>query len=236
MMPELIIIMPFYNEQASLKKVVTEWIEELENWIEHFTFLAINDGSTDHSLQILEKLQKRFGNRLEIIDKPNQGHGQSCLVGYREAIDRKIPWVFQLDSDGQCSPEYFYRLWRERDSYDVLYGVRTRRDDGFMRVIASKILRGFLFLFFGCWCIDANVPYRLMRVDKIGPFLRRIPKTFFLANVALSLLLKKNKTIRHFYVSIRFRERYGGEPSVKMSLFGKQAIKLYKDLKSITND
>lgn len=234
-MPELILVMPVYNEQASLKKVVTEWIEEIENWSDDFILLAINDGSKDQSLKILEKLKERFGYRLEIINNCNNGHGQSCLIGYRDAAERNIPWIFQIDSDGQCSPQYFYRLWREKNKYDILYGVRNKRDDGIRRVIASKILRGFLLLFFGSWCLDANVPYRLMRTDKIVPLLKRIPKTFFLANVALSLLLKKDKSIRHFYVPIHFRERYGGEPSVKFSLFGRQAIRLYQDLKSITN-
>lgn len=234
-LPELILVMPVYNEEASLKKVVTEWIEEIENWSDHFILLAINDGSKDHSFQILEKLKDRFGRRLEILNNSNQGHGQSCLIGYREAVKRHIPWIFQLDSDGQCSPEYFYRLWRERNKYDILYGLRKKRDDGVRRIVASKILRGFLFLFFCTWCPDANVPYRLMRTEKIAPFLKRIPATFFLANIALSLLLKKNKMIRHFYIPIRFRERYGGEPSVKFALFGKQAVRLYRDLKSITN-
>lgn len=232
---ELMLVMPVYNEQASVKKVVTEWIEEISNWTDNFILFVINDGSTDDSLKILQKLQARFGDHLEILNNKNRGHGQSCLIGYKEAAKRGVPWIFQLDSDGQCSPEYFYRLWREREKYDILYGVRNRRDDGIKRVMASMVLRLFLLIFFRSWCPDANVPYRLMRTSSIMEAVKCIPQKFFLANVGLSLLLKKNRFLRHYYVYIRFRERYGGEPSVRLSLFGKKAKELYQELNLLIN-
>ena len=41
--PELAIIMPVCNEQASVRKVLTEWFHEIENWTESFVFLCIDD-------------------------------------------------------------------------------------------------------------------------------------------------------------------------------------------------
>ena len=38
---ELMIVMPVYNEQASVRKVVMEWFQEVETWTERFVFLAI---------------------------------------------------------------------------------------------------------------------------------------------------------------------------------------------------
>jgi dolichol-phosphate mannosyltransferase len=119
--PELMIVMPVYNEQASVQKVVHEWFNELENWTENFVFLAINDGSTDGTLRILEHLREQLGARFEILSRENRGHGQSCLQGYRIACEREIPWVLQIDSDGQCDPQYFFRFWRDRKKFDVIY-------------------------------------------------------------------------------------------------------------------
>jgi dolichol-phosphate mannosyltransferase len=233
MKAELMIVMPVYNEQASVRKVVNEWFQEVENWTEDFVFLAINDGSTDGTLKILERLRIQLGERIEIVDQPNSGHGQSCINGYRIARDRGIPYVFQIDSDGQCDPQYFFKFWRERENFDVIYGKRVRRDDGWRRVVASKVLWATLIVFGGVNCVDANVPYRLMKIRSIAHYLEKVPRDFFLANVALAILLSRDKSIKAGAVLIHFRERYGGEPSVRMSKFGNKAFELIEQIKRI---
>lgn len=227
------IVMPVYNEQASVRKVVLEWFHEIENWTENFVFLAIDDGSTDGTLALLSRLREILGPRLEIMTHTNRGHGQSCLAGYREAVRRGIPYIFQIDSDGQCDPQFFFRLWRMRDHCDVIYGWRKQRDDGWRRVLASLILRLFILIFFRCWCVDSNVPYRLMRAEKIATCLDRIPGEFNLANIGMAVLLRRDAACRHGQVPIHFRERYGGEPSVRLSLFGRKALELYRDIRNL---
>jgi glycosyltransferase involved in cell wall biosynthesis len=229
---DLAIILPVYNEQASVRKVVLEWFQEIENWTENFTFLCLNDGSTDDTLKILTRLRDQLGPRLEILTHTNRGHGQTCLVGYRLACERHIPHVLQIDSDGQCDPQYFFRFWRLREKFDVIYGVRTRRDDGWRRVLASLILKTVLLATQSVHCADANVPYRLIRTEKLLPILEKIPPDFFLANVALAVLLKKSRWTHH-HIPIRFRERYGGEPSVKLGKFSEKAVELISQLSAI---
>ena len=196
-------------------------------------FLAINDGSKDGTLEILSRLRNQLGDRLEILDKPNSGHGQSCLVGYRLACERGVPFVFQIDSDGQCDPQYFFRFWRKRQDCDVVYGKRTSRDDGLKRVAASLVLRIVLLGFRNSNCIDANVPYRLIRTANLLSKLEKIPADFFLANVALAVLLRRDHSWRHGAVPIRFRERYGGEPSVRLGKFGEKARELVSQLRAL---
>jgi dolichol-phosphate mannosyltransferase len=226
---ELAIVMPVYNEQASVRKVVLEWFQEIENWTERFVFLVIDDGSTDSTLKILQRLRSQLGSRLEVISRENLGHGQTCLQGYRIAADRGIRHVMQIDSDGQCDPQYFFRFWRARETYDVIYGFRFRRDDGLKRVLASYVLRATLLAFSRTWCVDANVPYRLMRTQALKPLLSKIPSDFFLANVALAVLLRR-AAVREGVIPIRFRERYGGEPSIRLSKFGDKAGELIRQL------
>jgi glycosyltransferase involved in cell wall biosynthesis len=236
MNPELLIVMPVYNEQASVRKVVLEWFHELQNWTENFTILAINDGSQDDSLLILRRLAEQLGSCLQIMDQANKGHGQSCLVGYREACRRQIPYVFQIDSDGQCDPQYFFRFWRDRESYDVIYGQRVKREDGWRRVLASYALRSTLLWIAQANCIDANVPYRLMRTAQLLPVLDKIPGDFHLANVALAVLLRRDASWRQASVPIRFRERYGGEPSVRLGKFGEKARELHMQMRQLLSN
>jgi dolichol-phosphate mannosyltransferase len=231
--PELMLVMPVFNEQASVRKVVLEWFAELGDWTENFVFLALDDGSTDGTPKILNRLREQLGPRLEIHRHSNRGHGQTCLEGYRIAAGRGIPFVLQIDSDGQCDPQYFFRFWRQREKADVIYGQRKVRDDGWRRRVASIILRVMLLAVRGTWCEDANVPYRLMRTVVISPFLKLIPADFFLANIALATLLKKNPAIRHEKVPIHFRERYGGEPHVPLTRFGDKALELITQLRAL---
>lgn len=230
---ELMVVMPVYNEQASIRKVVREWFEEISNWTSNFVFVIIDDGSTDDSPTVLRELQLQFGDRLEIISRSNRGHGQTCLQGYRLACERQVPYVLQLDSDGQCDPQYFFRFWRLRDKCDVIYGRRARRDDGIRRILASLVLKLVLLVKTQVWCVDANVPYRLMRTAILTPLLPRIPESFFLSNVALAVLLRKTPSISQAAIPIRFRERYGGEPSVQLSKFGNKASELIRQLKDL---
>lgn len=224
--------MPVYNEEASIRKSVGEWFREIENWTDNFVFLCIDDGSTDDTPRILRQLSDRLGSRLEVVSHPNRGHGQTCLEGYREACSRGASCVLQVDSDGQCDPQYFFRLWRMRDKAEVVYGVRRRRDDGWRRVLASFVLRTTLLAAAGVHCADANVPYRLMRTRGLEDEISKIPGDFFLANVALAVLLRRAGW-SHAHVPIRFRERYGGEPSVKIGRFSEKAVELVGQLRRL---
>ena len=227
---ELMVVMPAYNEEASVRKVLREFFGEIEHWTEKFVFLCLNDGSMDRTGEILDRLREQLGPRLEVRHQANRGHGQTCLEGYREAVRRKIPWILQIDSDGQCDPQYFFRFWRQRNRADVIYGVRFKRDDGWRRIFASKILR--IFLWVSAWvnCRDANVPYRLMNTEKIASALATLPEGMFLANVGLAVALRREPGIRTAYVPIHFRERFGGEPKVALRLFWDKAWELRREL------
>lgn len=230
---ELAVVMPVFNEQASVRKVVMEWFQEIENWTESFVFLAIDDGSRDDTRRILYRLRQQLGPRLEIIEQENRGHGQTCLRGYRLACERRVPYVFQIDSDGQCDPQYFFRFWRLRANYDVIYGHRVRRQDGWRRVMASLILKVTLLVMERTYCVDANVPYRLMQTAVLGDKLSRIPAGFFLANVALAVLLNRDRSVRASSIPIMFRERYGGEPPISVAKFGGKAFQMISQLRAL---
>lgn len=92
------------------------------------------------------------------------------------------------------------------------------------------ILRVVLLLFARVWCVDANVPYRLFRASSVAGALARVPEKFFLSNVALAVLLRRDPAIRESAIPIRFRERYGGEPTVSARQFQGKALELICDL------
>ena len=222
--------MPVFNEQASISNVVWDWFGMLDSHVADFILLAINDGSTDDTERILKSLAAELGPKLEIISRPNRGHGQSCIEGYRIAVERNIPFILQIDSDGQSDPRYFAEFWQQRDRFDVIYGKRCRQD-GFRRIVASSILRILLRVLVGADCVDANVPYRVINARACTSAIESVPTDVYLANIVLAVLLKKDPTIRHGQLPIGFPPRLGGEPSVPFTKFAAKGIELFAQLK-----
>lgn len=229
---QLAVVMPCYNEQDAIETVIRMWFAALDSTLPDFALITINDGSTDNTGSILDSLSAELGPRLEIISRPNRGHGQTCIQGYRIAIERQIPFILQIDSDGQSDPKHFPDFWEKRDEYDVIYGKRNRCD-GARRIVASAVLRNLLRILAKADCVDANVPYRLMNTRTCTAEIRSIPTNFFLANVALAVALKRNTKISHGCIPITFPPRLGGESSVPISKFANKAIELFRQLKTL---
>lgn len=229
---ELAVIMPAYNEQENIGSVVDEWIEAFRAAKIRFVYLAIDDGSKDQTWCAIQKLEERYP---ELIgwSKSNDGHGISCRRGYEQALGTNAPWIFQIDSDGQCDPAYFAAMWKARQEADVLYGVRKSRDDGLGRTLTSLGCRIGTFLWTGAYLRDPNVPYRLIRADALRKAMERVPASFNLYNVALSLALKRDASLRWRHFPIHFRKRPHGEGYLNIFGVVRTGLSMLTDLKKV---
>jgi dolichol-phosphate mannosyltransferase len=227
---ELVVIVPVYNEEEAIVSVLEEWLQMLREQKLSFKILVINDGSTDDTQAKVETFQGAGGNEIICHRQVNQGHGQSCINGYRLAIKMGVPLVFQIDSDGQCEPAYFPEVWKHREEAAAIYGRRMQRDDGFGRVLVSWVLRYFLKILMGTKLNDTNVPYRLYKTELLRQQVDHVPKDFHLANIAMALLMEQYGFLE---VPIGFRDRKGGDVNVKWWNFASRALQLRQNLKGI---
>jgi len=222
------IIMPVYNEEASLSHVVDSWLPVFKEVLPNFVFCIINDGSKDSSIDIMNDYASKHPE-IRVIDKDNTGHGQSCIYGYQLALENGADWVFQMDSDGQCNPKYFKSVVDATEGRKLVYGFRKTRDDGWKRFFISRIVSTFIWAATGVWVRDANIPYRFMHADTLKGIVDRVPKDFHLANVLISTYQQKHFGIH--WVNIHFDDRFGGEPSVKLFKFAKHGVDMFKQLR-----
>ncbi len=227
--PELILIVPVYNEQEAILSVLGEWREELKRNVSNYRILVIDDGSKDRTPEVLATVA---WPEMRVHRHTNRGHGQSCLVGYQEAAREKAAYVFQIDSDGQCDPAGFRKIWELRGQTTAIYGRRTSRADGRSRVLISRVLRWALKLALKTQLNDTNVPFRLYQAEAAAEASRKIPPSFDLANIAMALLLEPKGFLE---VPIHFRDRVGGHASVRWTGFGKKALQLQRDLRGLKN-
>lgn len=224
---DLALVVPVYNEEDCIVAVLQEWRAALKGCLENFVIIVVDDGSTDQTPQKLAALD---WPELRVHRHTNRGHGQSCLVGYRLAAELPAQWVFQIDSDGQCDPAAFARIWQRRSEAAAIYGRRRQRDDGAARRVISFVLRWFLRLSWHTRLSDANVPYRLYRAEDAAKSSLRVPSTFDLANIGLALLMEPLGFVEE---PIHFRDRMGGHPSVRWMGFARKAKRLCHDLKTL---
>ena len=207
-------MIPAYNEAENIESVVRSWHEEAEKTGADCKLFVIDDGSTDDTYHKLLAMQKRYPF-LQAKSKLNGGHGAAILYGYHEAVKHGADYIFQTDSDGQTLPEEFGQFWENRKDFDIQIGFRENRQDGFGRIIVTKILHILLFLFFHVRTKDANTPFRLMTGSSVSTLLTKIPEAYRLTNVLLTVLYEKsNYKIR--YIPISFRARQGGVNSINL--------------------
>ncbi|MGC2474254.1 MAG: glycosyltransferase family 2 protein [Candidatus Sulfotelmatobacter sp.] len=116
---KLSVVMPVYNEQATLRYVVERVLSvglEIE-------LLCVDDGSTDGSPQILADLQKQFPRMRVLVQPRNIGKGAALRRGIQEATG---DYVIIQDADLEYDPSEYSRLLEplETGQADVVYGSR----------------------------------------------------------------------------------------------------------------
>ncbi|HBO26616.1 MULTISPECIES: glycosyltransferase family 2 protein [Culturomica] len=233
-MDKLYIVMPAYNEEANIRTVVEQWHPVVEQIGEDSRVVIVDDGSKDATYRVLEELRATYPQLIGLTKK-NSGHGSTCLYAYRYAIEQGADYVFQTDSDGQTDPAEFTSFWEQRADYDFLIGARKERQDGFSRVVVTKVLKLVVMFIFGRVIEDANTPFRLMRASKLALLLKEIPQDFFLANVLVSVLaVSENMKTR--WIPITFKPRQGGVNSINLKRIMKIGIKSVKDLRKVKKD
>lgn len=213
MSEKLCVVMPVYNEQDAIGPVLKKWVEALDAIGMDYAIRPYNDGSKDNSLTVMKAVAATLPH-VEVHDKPNGGHGNTILTGYREAVADGFDWIFQIDSDDEMGPEKFSELWSQRGDYDFLIGIRDGRVQALPRKIISFVSRLCVRLFYGKSVWDVNTPYRLMRVSAFRAFYERIPLTTFAPNVILSGLAARHK-LRSFETRVPQHDRTTGEVSIK---------------------
>lgn len=234
MSEKLFIVMPAYNERDNISEVVSQWHKVCEYVcrvdMEAYMVIA-NDGSKDDTFTILKELQHAYPF-LIALDKPNSGHGATVLYLYRYALEHGATYIFQTDSDGQTSVDDFWQMWELRSMAPFHIGVRNDRQDGFSRVVVTRVLRFIILCVFGVWVKDANTPFRLMCAKDLSAIMSVIPEDFFLANVAISAIALKRKYLVKWY-PITFLPRQGGVNSINLYRIMKIGAQALKDLRLI---
>jgi dolichol-phosphate mannosyltransferase len=143
--PLVSVVSPVYQEEAGIEEFhrrLTESLEPLSDTLA-FEIVYVNDGSTDRSRDLLEKLVAH-DDRVRVVDlSRNFGHQVALSAGVDHA---RGDAVVVIDSDLQDPPEVIPELiQRWRDGFKVVYGVRTHRaGETRFKLWTSKVYYGLI--------------------------------------------------------------------------------------------
>lgn len=135
---DISVVVPLYNEDESLPELYA-WIDRVMT-ANHFSYevIFVNDGSTDHSWDVIESLQKKSENVKGIKFRRNYGKSPALFCGFKKAEGNV---VITMDADLQDSPDEIPELYRmiTEDGYDLVSGYKQKRYDPLSKTIPTKL-------------------------------------------------------------------------------------------------
>jgi glycosyltransferase involved in cell wall biosynthesis len=163
MSPSLTVVVPCYNEEKTIKQLITRVLEQ--DAVREV--IIINDASTDNSLKLIKEFQDQRIVCLE--NATNLGKGASVKKGFQIATSE---YVLIQDADLEYSPEEYPRLLNPLVSgyADVVFGSRfltydSRRALYFWHRVGNKFLTLLSNMFTNIDLTDMETCYKVMRTD-----------------------------------------------------------------------
>ena len=135
---DISVVIPLYNEEESLPELFG-WIQQVmrENKFS-YEVIFVNDGSTDRSWKVIEKLATLSENVKGIKFRRNYGKSPALFCGFEKA---QGDVVITMDADLQDSPDEIPELYHMimGDGYDLVSGYKKKRYDPLSKTLPTKL-------------------------------------------------------------------------------------------------
>ncbi len=162
---DISVVIPLLNEEESLPELCT-WIAKVmqEN---NYTYevLFIDDGSTDGSWRIIEKLSQENPNVRGIKFRRNYGKSAALNVGFRET---QGDIVITMDADLQDSPDEIPELKAKiEEGFDLISGWKQKRYDPVTKTVPTKLFNWATRKMSGIHLHDFNCGLKAYKSDVV---------------------------------------------------------------------
>lgn len=195
------VIIPAYNEQDGIGKVVDAIRDVCLSRGFEFEIIVVDDGSTDQTAHALDDKQ------VHLIRHPeNRGYGASIKTG---VLASRFPWILITDADGTYPIEQIPMLIENCLHYDMVVGARTGEDVNIpmIRRPAKWILNGLANFMAQTKIPDLNSGFRLFRKSTFIRFLNYYPSGFSLTTTITLAMLSNDHPVK--FVPINYYKREG---------------------------
>ena len=163
---QISVVIPFYNEDESLPELLA-WIERVMNE-NNFTYeiIMVDDGSTDNSWAVVEKLSVTNPFIKAIKFRRNYGKSAALNVAFHKVLGNV---VITMDADMQDSPDEIPGLYNMivNDGFDLVSGWKKKRYDPITKTLPTKIFNWATRKMSGIELNDFNCGLKAYKVDVV---------------------------------------------------------------------
>ena len=183
-LPEISLVVPVFNEEATLDEVCRRATATLEELGKPFEVIVVDDGSSDGTWAGVERLVAADPRVRAVRFKRNFGQHPAMHAGLVRA---RGDVVVTMDADLQNVPEDLPRLIAAVEGgADVASGRRVGREDSWGRTLPSKLINGMLRRFTGVEVSDFGCAFNAYSRSALEPVLGVIGKQKFTKALVLS--------------------------------------------------
>jgi len=209
---KLSIVIPVYNEEKFVEETIKRVMLQKVKYFKYKEVIVVNDGSTDSTGKILNKLKTRYKDKLQVINKKvNQGKGAALKDGFKKTTGDV---VIVQDADLEYSPSDYDILLEPfvEHNADVVYGsrlniYRPHRVMYFWHSVANNILTTFSNMFTNLNLSDMETGFKCFRGDLIRKIAPEIRSKRFGFEPEITARIAKIKGIRFYEVGISYEGR-----------------------------
>ena len=158
------IVIPAYNEEESIEECVTELCAVMERLGAPYEVLVVDDGSRDGTFERLRALKARYPQLRALRLEANSGETAATDAGLRNA---RGELVVTMDADLQNDPADIPKMIDMAIDYDMVCGVRARREDSLVRRVSSRIANWTRNKVTHETITDVGCTLRLMRAERL---------------------------------------------------------------------
>ncbi len=159
------IFFPAFNDEGSIELMVHRALDLLPSLTDDYEVIIVNDGSTDSTAQIIDRLAATLPHVKVIHHSRNLGYGAALRSGFSHAGKDLI---FYTDGDGQYDTRELANLFPlMSDGVDVVNGWKRKRSDPRRRIVLGEIYKRLAQQMFGLPIRDVDCDFRLIRQSAI---------------------------------------------------------------------
>jgi glycosyltransferase involved in cell wall biosynthesis len=227
----LSIFIPFYNDAGTVEYMISAAYHFGSSLTADLEVIAINDGSVDHTLEELKRMQDKYPYLIIIEHNENKGYGGALIAGINRTTKS---WVFYTDGDAQYHLDELKGLWKVRNGKDIVNGYKLSRSDNKFRQMVGVAYSWLLKQIFKTPITDIDCDYRLIK----GDLLRTLNLTYTSGAITIELIKKLQlKNAKFIEMGVHhYKRMYGQSAFFTPPNIFKTFIDEYKLLKELKNE
>ena len=205
---KVLIIIPAYNEEENIEKVVDNLIRNFPQ----YDYIIVNDGSTDGTKMVCQR------KRYEVLNLSiNMGIGGAVQTGYCYARDNDYDIAVQIDGDGQHDISQIDKVIEPLlcGTHDIVIGSRFIEKEGFqpspMRRFGIRFLSALIWVCTGKKFLDVTSGYRAVNRRFIEIYADNYPSDYPEPEAIVSAIMHKGRVTE---IPVAMKERQVGTSSI----------------------